>query len=345
MGSISLPFGELVDLLLSDQEVDCHAFMEQVFTQYRKIADFSSAVFLSLDPLSFEMQCGTQFEIDEARGTEYLEHFAPHDPFVLNGPTPATLNRVYRFSDVAATITDWQRKFGEFMDRVPYRHALAALVGFAGRPLGVVSIHRTYRSPDFDDYDMQIFARTVKYLAMGALWRLSSAAHTIAPTTTPDGCFMIDQRGRILWIDATAEHLLARLGLNAREIFRLAGRSAPVLTPVGTFLASAVPVTRATAFQGGADTRSACAGSALARIDRSPAQPLATAAHIVRLSPMSTAVDIAASLTSSGLTPAELRVARLLVAGLAHKQIAQAIGVEQCTIKKHATHIMPKQVS
>ena len=43
-----------------------------------------------------------------------------------------------------------------------------------------------------------------------------------------------------------------------------------------------------------------------------------------------------------GLTPAELRIARLIVGGLSFKQIAREVHIEECTVKKHAVHIYEK---
>ena len=324
-----------MDLLLTEQRLEHNEFLREVLVRYQSLTRFSSAVFMPVAPDSWEMQRGLSFALDDAQMAEYLDFFAPLDPMVRNGPTPTSVNQVFRFSDVAAGLGGWQGAFAEFMDRVPYRHALAALVATPAGPLGAFAIHRTSREPDFDESEKRLFGRIVGCMAKGALWRQYSQQEARRPTAT----LLIAESDKVLWMNETAEGLAGALRLDPPQLCRLATQSARLETDTGSFLVRADALTRNSLYLRWA--LGACSTAFLA-VKGSDLARMLGAIRLVTLAPLPVRGDTTAAFAEMGLTPAETRVAGGIIGGLAIKQIARDLGIEQGTVKKHATHIYQK---
>ncbi len=329
----------LIDLLLTDQRLDRSEFIREVFVRYRTVARFSSAVFLPVDPNSWEMKPGVCFECDDAQMAEYLDYYAPFDPMVRNGPTPATVNQAFSFSEVAAGVSGWEREFAEFRDRVPYRYSLAALVATPAGPLGALAIHRTWNRQDFDDEDKRLLSRIVTYLAKGELWRQRSESNASRPTAT----LLVAETGQVLWMNEPARFLLAAMRIDPLSLYRLSTPSLRLDTPCGAFLARVEPLKRNSLYvRWASTTRSSMIVQSMATAPRERTTELLAGVRIVNISPIYAPIDTCAAFADLGLTAAESRVAGGIVRGLALKTIARDLGIEQDTVKKHAVHIYHK---
>ncbi len=331
-------FCRLVDLLLTDEQVQCHDFVAEVFVRLRTLMKFSSAIFMPIDPASGELRHGVCFDCGDAEMTEYLDHYAAFDPFVRNGPSPATANRALRFSDVAAGVPGWEADFADFMARVPYRHALASLIASHDGLFGVLSVHRIQSAPDFDDEELERFGRIASYLAKGVDLR-GSALHLTTQALT--GLVVVADDGTLLWMNQLAEHLIDAGRLQPRDLRRLPGSGVRLSTPIGALLARSRPLTHRSLY-----ALWACMGDGpalrIAHGERATRAGSAIAAHLIEISPLLAGLDGSLCMAQLGLTPAELRIARRILSGRSFKQIARESSVEECTVKKHAVHIYEK---
>jgi DNA-binding CsgD family transcriptional regulator len=89
------------------------------------------------------------------------------------------------------------------------------------------------------------------------------------------------------------------------------------------------------------DARAAPDQRESARLLRS-LHPLLQLTHVTRLADDRGQVSTVDDLAERGLTPREIAVARLALAGEGNAAIARALRISESTVKKHMTHILAK---
>ncbi|MFO1433368.1 MAG: GAF domain-containing protein [Candidatus Competibacteraceae bacterium] len=135
-----------------------------IFEALRKVLNFSSAVFIPIDPVNWALQPGYSHDAPNLIA-EYLAHYQGLDPYVTAATPLKSFNTPIRFSDIADISRLAQGEFGAFMRQVPYFHAMAAVPLLQGCPFGVLSIHRRREQPDFDREDMDLFGWFARQVA------------------------------------------------------------------------------------------------------------------------------------------------------------------------------------
>lgn len=331
----------LVDLIYTEHVEDPGALMREVFDRYRRVSKFSSAVFLPVDAATGALRAGVSVDCDAQRTAEYLESYLSVDPYMLNGPTPDTMNEVFVFSEVAAGVPGFRRsEFPSFMRTVPYADALAVLLATPAHPVGAVTVHRTARMAEFSARDIHDFAWLARHLAQGIDLRERAANSGPKPGL---GLLAVDAEGSILWLNGLARRIVDEARIDPRVLCRMPPGGRRYKTRRGVFHARCEPLGRNSVYvrRGWLAARESLQEAPLhAPAKRPPAVQFP--ALMVSFTPVSTAVDAAGWLASLDLTPAEKKVAGLLLRGLHYGSMAGALDIEETTVRTHVYRIYGK---
>lgn len=337
----SADWQSLVDLIYTEHAEDPGSLMGEVFGRYRRVSKFSSAAFLPVDAATGALRAGVSVDHDSQHMTEYLERYLSLDPYVINGPTPETMNEVFVFSEVAAGVPGFRlSEFPAFMRKVPYADALAVLLATPAHPVGVVTVHRTERMAEFSARDIHDFAWLTRHLAKGIHLRERAANTGPKPGL---GLLAVDAEGNILWLNGLARRIVDEARIDPRVLCRIPPCGRRYKTRRGVFHARCEALGRNSVYvrRGWVAARKSLQEAPLHALGKRPAAAQFPAL-MVTFTPISTAVDAAGWLASLDLTPAEKKVAGLLLRGLHYGSMAAAIGIEETTVRTHVYKIYGK---
>ncbi|HRF03404.1 hypothetical protein [Accumulibacter sp.] len=157
----------LIDIIYNRQPPvhDPLALMPEWFDALRPLLSFSSGVFIPIDPVGGRLCPGYAHDCDRHAMGDYLAHYQTLDPYVIWQPALRNPDTVVRLSDVTDIGRTVRGEFGEFMNRLPYFHALAVIPHLSGLPLGAFAVHRRRRQRDFDAREMALFQWFVGHTA------------------------------------------------------------------------------------------------------------------------------------------------------------------------------------
>lgn len=335
---------EIIDLVYEVDDLE--QMLAAVFTELRALFAFASGVLLPIDPCTLELQSAVCFDCPPENTIPYFDHYAAFDPYMRRDPGALILNRAVRMSDVASSRELDRSEFSDFLPLVPYRHALATVVGFDGQPLAAFSVHRRKDQRDFRGEEMAVLDRIAPHLGRTlALRRLAADPAQIDRV----GLLAFGAGGQLLFMNAVAQRFVAparaaevlaalppagsgslRLGLLRYRVSRLPWRAASLLSCFAVENLDEVP-----GHDG--DGRSAAADkwSAVERPDGN--------LTIVTLVPFSPRDDIRRRLDHHGLSPRELEIAaQSLLSGLANSQLADRLCISEETVKSHLREVYRK---
>jgi hypothetical protein len=215
---------DIIDLVY--EGVEREQMLAALFTELRQLFTFSSGVLLPIDPGTFELQGTFSFDCPSENTEPYLQHYAAFDPYVCRPPDAVPINRTVRFSDIARPRQIDCSEFADFMAKVPYRHALAAVVGLDGQPMAAFSVHRRKDQRDFGSKEVAVFDRIAPHLGRALAWR---SCGTIQPPSAGVGLLVVGATGR----GAVHEHC----GTTPAVCGRCRTRACRSATRIGTPLA------------------------------------------------------------------------------------------------------------
>ncbi len=337
----STDWQSLVDLIYTEEVDDPCALLREVFRLYRRVSNFSSAVFLPVDAATGALRPGASVDHDPELIAEYLEHYLLLDPYMINGPTPATMNRVFVFTEVAAGVPDFRGSgFPDFMRKLPYADALAVLVATSARPLGVVSVHRKAHMAAFSDRDIHDFGWLTRHLAKGL--DLRERAANVGPQAGA-GLLVVDAAGNILWLNGLARRIVNEARIEPRALRRLPPEGKQYRTRNGVFRARCEPLGCDSVYvrRGWVVTKKSLQQAPL-HVPRKRPPTIQNPALMVSFSPESVAADQVGWLACLNLTPGEMKVARLLLQGLHYGSMAATLGLAETTVRTHVYKIYGK---
>jgi DNA-binding CsgD family transcriptional regulator len=323
---------DIIDLVYANMDRD--QMLATLFAELRQLFAFSSGVLLPIDPLTLELQGTFSFDCAAENTERYLQHYAAFDPYACRPPHAVPLNRTVRFSDVASLRQIDRSEFADFMVRIPYRHALAAVVSMDGQPRAAFSVHRRKEQRDFGSREIALIDRIAPHLGRALALHNGRAHHVDAGV----GLFAIGANGEALFMNPAARSLLPagglaqvlaalppgpgslRLGLQNYRVRRLPWRAASMLTRFALHDCDAGA--------GGSNERAAdvpaTSGSADARTT------------LVILEPFALRKDLRRRLAHYGLSMREVEVAEnSICSGLSYAQLAQRLHISEETVKSH----------
>ncbi len=328
---------EIIDLIYDREDAD--QMLTSLFTGLRELFAFSSGVLLPIEPETFELQEAFCFDCPPENNAPYLQHYAAFDPYARRDPGTLLLNQTVRLSEVASAEELDRSEFADFMPKVPYHHALAAVVGFDGEPLAAVSVHRRKGEKDFDRDEVAMLDRIAPHLGRAIAWRRREANPA---TLAKIGILAFGASGQLLFMNAVAQRLIPqasaaavlgvlppagsaslRLGCQRYRVNRLPWCAASLLTRF--------------ALQEAGDGLGECNGQAGAATDHwTAAQRLGARLTIISLEPFRRREDVRRRLSHYGLSPRELDItAQSLLSGLTNAQLAQRCSISEDTVKSH----------
>jgi DNA-binding CsgD family transcriptional regulator len=335
--------GQLLDMIeriyaaVNDAEM-----VREAFKALRDWMPFPSGVFMPVDPDTLQLQAGLCFDCNAADMDTYLAHYAPLDPYVLRQPSPVLLNQTVRLSDVMSASELGRSEFGEFMQRVPYHHALGILTAVAGQPVAVFCVHRQRHERDFSEGESAIIDCIGPHLARAITLRrqASDLAHR-----REMGILVIGVGGEASYLNAAAQRFL---GTTPVSMVRAA------LPPQGTgvisvasrrYRVSQVPWEAASLLH-----RFAVEDAVANTIDRRPPEACTVErwpavvrdgakAIIVTLRPFRQRMDLVQRLAQDGLSPRQSEIVECVFRGLSNGEIALQLAIGEQTVKDHLGNI------
>ncbi len=323
---------------------DDRDMVQSVFTALRDLMSFPSGVFMPVSPGTLELQPGFCFECNAAEMEAYLNHYASLDPFVLRRPGVALLNQAVRFSDVISSRELGRCEFSEFMQRVPYHHALGILTGVGEQPVAVVGVHRQRHERDFCVDDQSILDRIGPHLARASLLRRDV---TDPLWTARTAMVVFSATGEAVFLNAAArcflgvtpsQALLAAVPAQGAGVINLASQR---------FRLTRLPWTAASLLHGvamdeGAGSRIDCSqkhqGEALEE-RWSAATRQRAGAVILAFQPYRGRIDLTRRLATYGLSPRQLEIAAWAMRGLSNVEIARRVFIGEQTAREHFQEI------
>jgi len=325
---------EIFNLIYEVEDRD--EMLAALFTRLRDLLPFTSGVLLPIDPCMLELQGAVCFDCPSENTATYLEHYAALDPYVRRDPGELILNQTARLSDVARNRELDQTEFSDFLVQVPYRQALAAVVGFNGQPLAAFSVHRRKGQRDFNRDEMKVLDCIAPHLG-----RALALRRWLADPAQVDnvGLLAFGANGQLLFRNAAARGVVApegaaavlaalppagsgslRLGLQRYRARRVPWRAASLLT--GFALEDSDTLLR----DGSSDVAETWAA----------AKRRGANLTIVTLVPFCTRDDIRGRLDHHSLSPRELEItAQSLLSGLGNAQLADRLCISEDTVKSH----------
>jgi DNA-binding CsgD family transcriptional regulator len=328
---------EIIDLIYDREDAD--QMLTSLFTGLRELFAFSSGVLLPIEPETFELQEAFCFDCPPENNAPYLQHYAAFDPYARRDPGTLLLNQTVRLSEVASAEELDRSEFADFMPKVPYHHALAAVVGVDGEPLAAISVHRCKGKKDFDRDEMAMLDRIAPHLGRAIAWRRREANPA---TLAKIGLLAFGACGQLLFMNTVAQRLIPQedaaavlgalppagsgsllLGCQRYRVNRLPWRAASMLTRF--------------ALQEAGDGLGEGNGQAGAATDHwAAAQRLGARLTIISLEPFRRREDVRRRLSHYGLSPRELEItAQSLLSGLTNAQLAQRLSISEDTVKSH----------
>jgi len=324
---------DIIDLVY--EGVEREQMLAALFTELRQLFTFSSGVLLPIDPGTFELQGTFSFDCPSENTEPYLQHYAAFDPYVCRPPDAVPINRTVRFSDIARPRQIDCSEFADSMAKVPYRHALAAVVGLDGQPMAAFSVHRRKDQRDFGSKEVAVFDRIAPHLGRALAWR---SCGTIQPPSAGVGLLVVGATGKALFMNTAAqrllsaggvEHVLAALppgsgrlwlGLQNYRVSRVPWRTASMLTRLA--LKDFEPAT----------ATSIDSAAAFWKVTRSPDASVT----IVTLVPFGRRQDLRRRLAYYRLSPREIEIAESCIrSGLSQTRLAQRLCISEDTVKSH----------
>ncbi|WP_300318662.1 LuxR C-terminal-related transcriptional regulator [Accumulibacter sp.] len=328
---------EIIDRVYDGE--DCDRMLNSLFAGLRELVAFSSGVLLPIDPTTLELQEAFCFDCPPENNSPYLRHYAAFDPFVRRHPGAIVVNQSARLSDVVGSRDLDHSEFADFLPKVPYRHALAAVVGFDGQPLAALSVHRRKDQRDFRSDEAAVIDRIAPHLGRALAlrrWQADPAAMAMA------GLVVFDAGGQLLFMNAVAQCLLPagdaptvlaalppggpgklRLGLQRYRVSRLPWRAASLLTRFAV------------------KSSDACLAKANGKADAvaghwATVQSQGARLTIVCLIPFQHRDDVRRRLGYHRLSPRELEItAQSALSGLSNAQLARRLCISEDTVKSH----------
>lgn len=331
---------EIIDRVYAGDDRD--QMLTAILGQLRGLFSFSSGVLLPIDPVTLGGQGAFSFDSPPEGSLGYLDHYAAFDPYVRRPPSTVPINRTVRFSDVAGSAEIDRSEFADFMLKVPYRHALAAVVGVNGQPVAAFSVHRPKGKRDFGAGEMAIFDFIAPHLgrALALRGRATQPAASVGV-----GLLVIGANGEALLMNTTAQRLLPaasvarvlaalppgpgrlRLGLHNYRVSRLPWREVSVLTRLVLHECSPLTAESDILLRDSNDCAVAFCAAARSRDDR---------LTIVRLDPFRRRADTRRRLAYYRLSPREIETTEIsLCNGLSNGQLAQRMCISEETVRTH----------
>ncbi len=200
----------LIDIIYRRQTPnrDPLALMPEWFDALRRLLPFSSGVFMPIDPVGGALCQGYTHDCDQHDMRDYLTHYQILDPYVIWQPALNNPDAVVRLSDVTDIGRTVRGEFGQFMNRIPYFHALAVIPQLNGVPLGAFSVHRQRRQRDFDPREMALFQWFVGH-ATTAIDYLSLRRQR--DDQRPAAVLVMSREGKIQALSAEAQRIVESL--------------------------------------------------------------------------------------------------------------------------------------
>ena len=327
---------EIVNLIYEVDDRD--EMLAALFARLRDLLTFSSGVLLPIDPCLLELQGAVCFDCPPENTAAYLEHYAAFDPYVRRDPAEVILNQTARLSDVARNRELDRSEFSDFVVKVPYRQALAAVVGFNGQPLAAFSVHRPKDQVDFSRDDMAVLDCIAPHLGRALALRrwLTDPAQV-----DKVGLLAFGASGQLLFSNAAARRFATperaaavlaalppagsgsqRLGPLRYRVRRVPWRAASLLTRFALEDSDTVP--QDASRKGGAIESWAATKRRGAKLT------------IVTLVPFCPRDDIRGRLDHTDLSPREREItAESLLTGLGNAQLADRFCISEDTVKSH----------
>lgn len=335
-------WGSLGALLHVVYEIDDRERMlTRLFQGLREVLRFSSGVFLGIDAQRLQLREGFAFDCADSTLTAYLDHYAAFDPYVLRGPANFRINQSVRLSELIDDGALGRSAFIDFMQTVPYRHALAAVCGYRGRPLAAFCIHRPPGQPDFTTEDGHLISALAPHLGRSLALRAWLAHHSARESS---GLLAFDERGQLVFRDAAAERLLE--GHDVVELFEILTRKeSPSMVVLadqhyGVERLAWQPSSLLTRFM---LPEESAGTSALMTREVREALGKAERGMIVRLRRFEQRHDLCQRLRRYGLSPREVRIAeQAIVSHLSNADLADRQHISAETLKSHLREVYRK---
>jgi DNA-binding CsgD family transcriptional regulator len=317
--------------------LDATSLRVETLARLRSLMSIDAAFFATVDPITMLFTSAVS-----------EDPLIPATPrFLDNEYGPADVNR---FADLALTAEPIasldhathgdrgaSRRFTEIMAPLGLGDELRIVLRAGGRSWGVMCLHRAAAATGFDEHDIALLRRLAPHLAEGLRCAQLRPSPTTAPTSPSTGIIVLDHELQLVSINPAAERWLAEI--------------TDVDWPTSAELPLAVYTAARRVGQIGENDDPTRPPPQLRLRTRTGRWVLIHASHLhgsgrpmiaVVLEAASTAHLESVLLATHGLTPAQERVAALVLRGRSTRQITDALHISANTVQEHLKAVFDK---
>jgi DNA-binding CsgD family transcriptional regulator len=330
--------GRRVEVLIERcyQGLDASTLRVEVLRRLKSIVTVDAAFFATVDPVTLLFtsvlseeplrEAAAQFLDNEFDGSD-VNRFADlatrHDPIAsLDGATAGVRGASRRFTDIMAPLD-----LGD---------ELRVVLRSRSYSWGVMCLHRSHAVSGFSDQDIAVVRRIAPHVAEGLRRAHVLTAGAAHPATTDAGIVLLDSELRLVSMNAAAELWLADMS----DAMWPASAELPV--PVHAVAARLQADSESPDVSGPPEARLRTGSGTWVIVHASRMDGPGGRQTAVVIEPASSQQLASVLLAARGLTPAQERVAALVLRGLTTRDISEQLHLSAHTVQEHLKSIFDK---
>lgn len=323
------------------QGLDARTLRLEVLRRLRSIVNVDAAFFATVDPVTLLFTSAVSEEPLVDAANQFLDNEFG-DPDVNRFADLATRpDPIASLDNATRRVRSDSRRFTDIMAPLGLGDELRIVLRSHSHSWGVMCLHRAHAHAGFSERDIAVVRRIAPHVAEG-LRRAQLGEHdTGGPLATDAGIVLLDDDLRLVSMNAAAEHWLAEMS----DAVWPPSSELPV--PVYT-VATRLKAQHAAAMAGddhhgeAAELTLRTGAGNWALVHASSMQGPGGRQTAIVIEAASAQQLVSVMLAARGLTPAQERVAALVLRGLTTRQISAQVHISAHTVQEHLKGVFDK---
>lgn len=309
----------------------------EVLGRLRRLVPVDAAFFATVDPVTLLFTAAVAEDPLGAATAQFLDNEFGRDDVNKFATLAGSVDRITSLDRATRGDRSVSARYREIMAPLGLGDELRAALVAGGHCWGVLCLHREDSSSGFTDQELRVLQRIVPHLAEGLrrAVALRSAANIASEPGGP-GIIVLDEHLDVVSISAEAEHWLAEIAdLDSPQVVNL---------PLAVYAAAAQLIRL--------EQQPGWSAAPSVRVPTRAGQWVTI--HVTRLDgpagrqtgvvfePASPAQLSSLFLSAYGLSPAQMRVAALVLQGRSTREIVSELHISANTVQEHLTAVFDK---